>query len=154
MKTQVHFVVNFALVSNNKILLERLNDTTSWKLPGGHVDDCEDPIEALNREAYEELGIKVNVINNNPLFNISDKAYSIPTPFEMFCHGVDKDGNLNEPHRNIGLVYLVESNQKPIPKENQELKWFDEKDIQNEDLLLPVKLLCLKALSIFQSNEE
>lgn len=69
----------------------------------------------------------------------------------MFCHGVDKDGNLNEPHRNIGLVYLVESKERLIPKENQEIKWFDEKEIQNEDLLLPVKLLCLKALSLSRS---
>lgn len=53
MKSQVHFVVNFALISNKNILLERVKEKTSWKLPGGHIDDCEDPIEALNREAYE-----------------------------------------------------------------------------------------------------
>ena len=32
-----------------------------WGLPGSHVEAGEEPVEALNRELWEELGVEVEV---------------------------------------------------------------------------------------------
>jgi len=41
-----------------------------WLYPGGHVENNEDPVEALLREVVEEVGIQVEVL---PFFSITSK---------------------------------------------------------------------------------
>ncbi len=147
MSLLTHYVINFLLIKDNKVLLER-ESGGYWKLPGGHIRDSETPIEALNREAKEELGINVKVIFSGLLFNESSKAHSLPSPFEMFCHQVDKDESLGIPHRNIGFVYLVKTNQTPKAKEGQEIKWFSNIELEEENIYLPVKKLTEKGLRV------
>lgn len=54
--------VNLHIVVNGKILLLR-RISQRWmhgklQIPGGHVDEGESPMQAVLREAHEELGIK------------------------------------------------------------------------------------------------
>jgi 8-oxo-dGTP diphosphatase len=54
-----HLAVYFALLddaSQSVMLVEHVK-ARSWLLPGGHVDDGEDPRCTAEREAFEELGI-------------------------------------------------------------------------------------------------
>jgi 8-oxo-dGTP diphosphatase len=54
-----HLAVYFALLddTSRSILLVDHVKAQSWLLPGGHVDDGEDPRWTVEREAFEELGI-------------------------------------------------------------------------------------------------
>ncbi|MGB3260761.1 NUDIX hydrolase [Paenisporosarcina sp.] len=51
------------LVENNHVaLIKRIrNDSVYYVFPGGGIAEGEDPKTAAKREAFEELGVKVNV---------------------------------------------------------------------------------------------
>ena len=54
-----HLAVYFALIDdqNRRVMLVDHLKAKAWLLPGGHVDDGEDPRWSVEREAFEELGI-------------------------------------------------------------------------------------------------
>tara|TARA_A100000171_G_scaffold39006_1_gene38497 strand:+ start:202 stop:603 length:402 start_codon:yes stop_codon:yes gene_type:complete len=52
---------------NRELLVVRKQDTTTWMLPGGKLDDQETPAEALVREVWEELQIKLAANDLTPL---------------------------------------------------------------------------------------
>lgn len=57
------------IVENNKVLLNQHGDTTFWKFCGGRVEDYEtDLIENAQREVKEEMGIGVEILDENPFF--------------------------------------------------------------------------------------
>lgn len=58
-------------------VVSRRNDTTQWGLPGGKVDPGETPDQAVLRELFEEVGVK-----------LWDRVIPI---YSGFCPG--KDGN-------------------------------------------------------------
>ena len=53
-------VVKVVINRGNKILLLRTSDKL-WELPGGHVDDGEDELKALEREVKEETKLTVEL---------------------------------------------------------------------------------------------
>ena len=54
----------FIINSNNEILLGYSNN--EYQCPGGHVEDNEDLISAINREMKEETGIELNLKEATP----------------------------------------------------------------------------------------
>ncbi len=50
---------NVILTCQNKILLEKRRDCDIWGLVGGGVKKYETPEQAISREIYEELGIRI-----------------------------------------------------------------------------------------------
>lgn len=48
---------------DNKIALLHISKENYYKLPGGGIEEREDKITALNRECLEEIGCKIEVIN-------------------------------------------------------------------------------------------
>ncbi|SCA63467.1 Uncharacterized protein SCG7086_AS_00070 [Chlamydiales bacterium SCGC AG-110-P3] len=48
--------------SDGKILLVKRQDIPVWVLPGGGIDEDEDPADAAVREVWEETGLQVKVI--------------------------------------------------------------------------------------------
>lgn len=75
-----------------------------WEFPGGKIEAGETPETALDRELYEELGIRPLIIR--PLISIAHRY----------------------PERHVRLhVYRVESfSGTPEPREGQAFDWFDE----------------------------
>jgi ADP-ribose pyrophosphatase YjhB (NUDIX family) len=54
-------VVQAVVQSDEGILLTVRSDLRGWELPGGQVEESEDPEEALIREAREETGLEIEV---------------------------------------------------------------------------------------------
>jgi 8-oxo-dGTP diphosphatase len=146
MDIPLHYVVNFVILKEDKILLE-YDSKIGWKLPGGHVEENEAPHEAVLREALEELNIKVDFLSR-PLFHLSDDVHSLPVPFEAFIHKVDKDTKLESPHANMGLVYTVTTHDELTAIEGQEVKWFTQEEIERSEIHEAVKLICKQAYAI------
>jgi len=60
------------IVENNKVLLVKHNDDF-YKFCGGKTEKTENLLKAAKREAKEELGIKIEAVNNIPFIMYSKK---------------------------------------------------------------------------------
>lgn len=65
MKERFKCAVHMIIKCDDKILVQKRKNTCLWdgyySLPAGHIEEGENQYEALFREAYEELGIKINL---------------------------------------------------------------------------------------------
>ncbi len=55
------FGVNVAIIQHGKILLTKRRDFEVWCLPGGEVDNGESLAQAAVREAFEEVGYRIEL---------------------------------------------------------------------------------------------
>ena len=68
--------VGAVIVENNKILLIKDKIWQQFKLPGGYIDDKENISHALQREVFEETGVKIE------LHSIVSLGHFYPSAFE------------------------------------------------------------------------
>ncbi len=68
--------VGAVIIENNKILLIKDKIWKQFKLPGGYIDDKENISYALQREVFEETGIKIE------LHSIVSLGHFYPSQFE------------------------------------------------------------------------
>jgi len=62
------------IIENNKVLLNNHGDTDFWKFCGGQVEDYEENlIEAARREAKEEMGIDIEILDQEPFISFARK---------------------------------------------------------------------------------
>ena len=63
------------IVEDNRVLVNKHGDTTFWKFCGGRVEDFNDTlISAARREANEELGIEIEILDQNPFIMFTTKT--------------------------------------------------------------------------------
>ena len=124
-RTQVgkdKIILNFTcgiLSESGKILLQKRADKGTWGLPGGAIELGESAVEALEREFYEETGVKVTV---KKILNVYTK-YS-----DSYPNGDEAQV--------ITMLYLVKpentvSNNSFVSDETLDLEFFDVSDIKN-----------------------
>lgn len=115
-----HLVSYFVLLdmTNKSILLIDHIKAKSWLPTGGHVEINEDPIDAVIREAKEELQINASFdtpFGKNPLFITVTKT---------------KNDNV---HTDVSLWYVISGSSKDVykfdTKEMNGYKWFSFNDI-------------------------
>jgi len=65
------------IIENNKVLLNQHGDTTFWKFCGGQVENMEESLmNAAKREAKEEMGIDIQILDENPFLMYTKKQTS------------------------------------------------------------------------------
>jgi len=69
--------VGAVVIKNNKLLVIKDKIWRRYKLPGGYIDDRENISQALEREVYEETGIKIE------LDSIVSLGHLSPSQFEQ-----------------------------------------------------------------------
>jgi len=63
------------IVENNQVLLNQHGDTTFWKFCGGRVEDFDTNLEDnARREVKEEMGIEIDIIENQPFLMYTEKT--------------------------------------------------------------------------------
>ncbi len=108
-----HLVVYFIPVdaAERCLLLGDHRKSGLWLPPGGHVEDGEDPHQAVIREAREELGIEAEFLDENPLFLT-----------------VTRTNQVNS-HLDVDLWFVLQvarhgTQLNPDPREFKGIRWF------------------------------
>ena len=117
---RTHLGANVVIVCQNKILLEKRGDCDLWGLVGGGVKKRETPLQAIVREVYEELGIRISPERFRKLH-----IYDNPKRIAAY-----QDGSV---WKMVIVAYYLELESMPqlkISKESKELRFFSREELQ------------------------
>ena len=121
-----HLGANAIITCNGKLLLEKRRDSDTWGLIGGGVKKHETELQAIAREIYEELGLRI--------------------PKEKFCKlavygepgriAAYRDGSV---WRMVIVVFGLELEKEPqmrISSESKELRFFTKEELKDIDIVI------------------
>ncbi|MBA31538.1 MAG: hypothetical protein CL748_03310 [Chloroflexi bacterium] len=134
------------IVYQDKILLHFHPKVREWLPPGGHIEENEDPLQAIIREIKEETGLSSdNKKNNNFVYPVPtndileiNNLEQVYAPFSIMLEEV-KDKILGT-HQHIDHIYffaLSIKNEKKMPELSDIWKWVD---IEKLRKLEPIKI--------------
>ena len=141
------FLGTVYIVDGEKVLLTFNKKVQNYVPVGGHTDENELPCACAIREAKEESGYDIELIDGNDF-----GSSQIP---QNFAIGLDE---IKPDHHHINLAYvgkIIAGEELAESDEGTELKWFTKEELEQlEDLFENVKEGALKALSIFDKHME
>jgi 8-oxo-dGTP pyrophosphatase MutT (NUDIX family) len=119
-----HLGANVILTCQGKLLLEKRRDSDTWGLVGGGVKKWETEEQAMCREIYEELGIRIRPQQLKRL-----RVYGEPGRIAAF-----RDGSI---WRMVIVVYGLEFAEEPplrVSAESKELRFFTKEEVRELDI--------------------
>ena len=119
-----HLGANAIITCKGKLLLEKRRDSDIWGLIGGGCKKYETGREAIARETYEELGVRINKDRFQKL-----AVYDDPGRIAAY-----RDGSI---WRMVIVVYGLEFEEEPqmrISSESKELRFFSREEIQDIEI--------------------
>jgi 8-oxo-dGTP pyrophosphatase MutT (NUDIX family) len=107
-----------AYIVNNKAVLLRLHEKYNfWIAPGGHVDPGEDINQAVLREVWEEVGLKVELIGPSTWTKQDfDINKDLVPPIFVNRHAI------NEHHDHSSLIFVAKSDSREINPQEEASK--------------------------------
>ena len=121
-----HLGANAILTWAGKLLLERRRDSDTWGLVGGGCKKWETGRQAIARECYEELGVRISQESFQKL-----RVYDDPGRIAAY-----RDGSI---WRMVIVVYGYEVPKEPmlrISEESRELRFFTKEEVKK--LQIPI----------------
>ena len=121
-----HLGANAIITCNGKLLLERRRDSDTWGLVGGGVKKTETELQAIAREVYEELGLRIPKERFQRL-----SVYGEPGRIAAY-----RDGSI---WRMVIVVFGLELETMPemvISAESKELRFFTKEELNNIDIVI------------------
>jgi ADP-ribose pyrophosphatase YjhB (NUDIX family) len=92
--------------SSGKILLMKRTDNSKWCLPCGLVEAGESPEQAAVREAREETGLEVKILELVGVYTrLPNKEYGLYSLVSMVYQCEVTGGTLQRSHEDLGLQY-------------------------------------------------
>ena len=119
-----HLGANGIFTCKGKLLLEKRRDSDVWGLVGGGCKKTETGREAIARETYEELGIRIPKDKFEKL-----KIYDNPGRIAAF-----RDGSI---WRMVIVVYGYDFPEEPqmrISRESKDLRFFSKEEIADLEI--------------------
>lgn len=123
---RAHLGANAIITCNGKLLLEKRRDCDIWGLVGGGVKNYETELQAITREIYEELGLRVSKDQLRKL-----AVYGEPGRIAAY-----RDGSI---WRMVIVVFSLELDNEPelkISSESRELRFFSREELQNIQIVV------------------
>lgn len=121
-----HLGANAIITCKGKLLLERRRDSDIWGLVGGGCKKTETGREAIARETYEELGLRIHKDRFRKL-----AVYDDPGRIAAY-----RDGSV---WRMVIVVYGLELEEEPqmrISAESRELRFFSKEEIADIEIAI------------------
>lgn len=121
-----HLGANAIITCGDKILLEKRRDSDTWGLVGGGVKKQEEPIDAMVREVWEELGLRLPKEQFTKL-----AVYGEPGRIAAY-----RDGSIWRMVIVVFRLELPENVQLRISKESRELRWFSRDELADISIVV------------------
>ncbi len=121
-----HLGANVILTCKGKLLLEKRRDSDTWGLVGGGVKKTETELQAITREIYEELGIRVKKEQLRKL-----GVYGEPGRIAAY-----QDGSV---WRMVIVVFGLDLEEEPelrISAESKELRFFSADELKDIEIVI------------------
>lgn len=146
MKTDL--VVAGYIFNRNKVLLIHHKKLDLWLPVGGHIQENETPDDALLREIREEVGIDVEIINNNKFGMKGNVKKNLAIPFNVNLHSVGD-------HDHCCLFYICKAiDASKLKINHNELKnyeWFSKEELNQNHVPADVRAMALKGFEILDN---
>ena len=112
METTRHFVATVYVVHDGATVLHEHDRLGLWLPPGGHIDRDELPHEAALREAHEETGLDVTLVQE-PAGVESPTARPLPKPAHLLLEDITvHDGAVS--HQHVDFIYFAEATDRRV----------------------------------------
>lgn len=121
-----HLGANAIITCNGKILLEKRRDCDIWGLVGGGVKKQETSLQAITREIYEELGLRIP----------KDKFQKLAVYGEPGRIAAYQDGSI---WRMVIVVFRLELEKEPamtISAESRDLRFFSKEELKDIEIVV------------------
>ena len=121
-----HLGANAIITCDGKLLLEKRRDSDTWGLVGGGVKKTETELQAITREIYEELGLRISKERFQKL-----AVYGEPGRIAAY-----QDGSV---WRMVIVVFGLELEQQPdmtISAESRDLRFFSKEELRNIEIVV------------------
>ena len=121
-----HLGANAIITCKGKLLLEKRRDSDTWGLVGGGVKKNETELQAITREIYEELGLRVAPAAFRKL-----AVYGEPGRIAAY-----RDGSI---WRMVIVVFGLDMDAEPamtISKESRELRFFTKDELRDVEIVI------------------
>lgn len=119
-----HLGANAIITCKGKLLLEKRRDSDIWGLVGGGCKKTETGREAIAREVYEELGLRIHRDRFEKL-----AVYDNPGRIAAY-----RDGSI---WRMVIVVYGLDLEEEPemrISKESKDLRFFSKEEVKDLEI--------------------
>ena len=117
---------NAIITCKGKLLLEKRRDSDVWGLVGGGVKKYETEVQAIVREVYEELGLRIPKEQFKKL-----GVYGEPGRIAAY-----QDGSI---WRMVIVVFGLDLEEEPqmvISAESRDLRFFSKEELQNIEVVI------------------
>lgn len=121
-----HLGANAIITWDGKLLLEKRRDSDTWGLVGGGVKNHETELQAIAREVYEELGLRVPQEKFRKL-----AVYGEPGRIAAYC-----DGSV---WRMVIVVFALELEKQPqitLSAESRDMRFFTREELKNISVVI------------------
>ena len=121
-----HLGANAIITCQGKLLLEKRRDSDTWGLVGGGVKKSETELQAIVREIWEELGLRIKPQQLRKL-----SVYGEPGRIAAF-----RDGSI---WRMVIVVFGLELPEMPeltISAESKDLRFFSREELRDIEIVV------------------
>ena len=117
---------NAIITKEGKLLLERRRDSDTWGLVGGGVKKYEEPVDAIAREVWEELGLRIG----------KDRFHKLAVYGEPGRIAAYRDGSIWRMVIVVFSLELSEDVELRISHESRQLRWFTKEELEDVDIVV------------------
>ena len=121
-----HLGANAIITCKGKLLLEKRRDSDTWGLVGGGCKRTETGRDAIAREVYEELGLRISKDRFEKL-----AVYDDPGRIAAY-----RDGSV---WRMVIVVFGLDLEEEPVLKisrESKELRFFSKEELRDIEIVI------------------
>jgi 8-oxo-dGTP pyrophosphatase MutT (NUDIX family) len=146
---KIDFTVEVFIVYKNKVLLRLHDKYKIWLSVGGHIELDEEPNQAALREAKEEVGLDIKLVDDLRPFEQSSDEYKelIPPKFLNM-------NRISTTHQHVTLTYFATTNTDKVKPETptDQWKWVTKEELEKMDVRPSIRFYAKQALEELSSK--